>query len=305
MGIVLYEMLAGRRPFIGEHAMSVLFAIHSQPPEPLDLAAVGAPSELQSVIEGALAKDPAERYASAGEFAAALRELRGETVASAPVRRWPLWVAAGAVLVAIIAVVALGGRDRGPKRDHELAVQHNELAQDFMDEGEFTQARMEFRKSILADPEYPVPWNNLALMAKAEGNLQEADSLLHEALSRDSEYAFALLNLGDLRWDQGDYEAAETAYRAALQYDPVLVPAWNNLASLMILQKRLEEAQPALDEGTALEPDNPALLRNLARLRELRGDPEGAKEAWERVLQLGDPAQQAEAREALTRLGGD
>ena len=73
-GAILFEMLAGRPPFGGATIVDVLHAtVHDQPP-----ALTGSPviSAVDRVIRRALAKRPADRFASADELANALRELR-------------------------------------------------------------------------------------------------------------------------------------------------------------------------------------------------------------------------------------
>jgi serine/threonine protein kinase len=60
-GIVLYEMLAGRTPFVGGHPLAVLRRQVEQPPPPIP----GAPAELWAQIESLLAKDPLSRPGSA------------------------------------------------------------------------------------------------------------------------------------------------------------------------------------------------------------------------------------------------
>jgi eukaryotic-like serine/threonine-protein kinase len=72
MGIVLYEMLAGQAPYTGSDPISVAVA-HTREPVP-DLAAAlpHVSGDLAAVITRALAKDPAHRYADAGELRHAL-----------------------------------------------------------------------------------------------------------------------------------------------------------------------------------------------------------------------------------------
>jgi tRNA A-37 threonylcarbamoyl transferase component Bud32 len=75
VGVVLYEMLSGKRPFEGTSTISVaLHILKEDPPPPRApeaLPAVAAP--LRAVVARALAKDPDHRYPSAGAFAGALR----------------------------------------------------------------------------------------------------------------------------------------------------------------------------------------------------------------------------------------
>lgn len=71
LGVVLFEMLTGRVPFAGQSQASVLHAIvHADPPRPRRINGRITP-EVEAVILRALSKDPARRYASAGQLAAA------------------------------------------------------------------------------------------------------------------------------------------------------------------------------------------------------------------------------------------
>ncbi len=73
LACVVYEMLAGEPPFTGATAQAVTarHAAHSVPP--LRTVRPEVPLETEAVLRRALAKEPGERYASAEEFAAALR----------------------------------------------------------------------------------------------------------------------------------------------------------------------------------------------------------------------------------------
>ena len=73
LGVVLYEMLVGERPFVAETPIGVLLK-HLQDPAPSILEArPDLPPAVGPVIARVLVKDPAERYASAGELARAFR----------------------------------------------------------------------------------------------------------------------------------------------------------------------------------------------------------------------------------------
>ncbi|HEX4460780.1 MAG TPA: protein kinase [Polyangia bacterium] len=74
LGIMLYELVTGRRPFVRKDPIEVVKDhLHTPPPSPRTL---GAPisSELEAVILRALAKDPAARWQTADEFSRALAE---------------------------------------------------------------------------------------------------------------------------------------------------------------------------------------------------------------------------------------
>jgi eukaryotic-like serine/threonine-protein kinase len=76
VGVMLYEMLAGRLPFEGDSAVSVALKHLSEPPPPLVHFRPDVDTALESVVMAALAKDPAQRWQSAEEFAAALSTVR-------------------------------------------------------------------------------------------------------------------------------------------------------------------------------------------------------------------------------------
>ena len=73
LGVMLYEMATGHRPFEQRTAAATIAAILRDPPPPLDRAAL--PPPLQWLIERCLAKNPSGRYASTREIATALAGL--------------------------------------------------------------------------------------------------------------------------------------------------------------------------------------------------------------------------------------
>jgi serine/threonine protein kinase len=64
LGIVIYEMLAGKIPFDGETTVSILLKHVSEQPPPIH----GLPTPLQRVLDKALAKNPSERYQTPLKF---------------------------------------------------------------------------------------------------------------------------------------------------------------------------------------------------------------------------------------------
>jgi serine/threonine protein kinase len=84
LGVVLYEMLVGERPFVAETPIGVLLQHLQDPPPSVLEARPDLPLAVGGVVARALAKEPDERYASAGELARAFREAFFGSNASAP-----------------------------------------------------------------------------------------------------------------------------------------------------------------------------------------------------------------------------
>jgi serine/threonine protein kinase len=78
LGVILYELAAGRVPFEGQSGTDVLASILTTEPVPLQRHSPDIPSELQRIVRKALRKDPEERYQLAKELALDLKNLRRE-----------------------------------------------------------------------------------------------------------------------------------------------------------------------------------------------------------------------------------
>jgi tetratricopeptide (TPR) repeat protein len=76
LGVVLYEMIAGHRPFEGATTTDILAVILHREPPSLLLYRSDAPAELERIVEKALAKEREERYHSAKDLAVDLKRLK-------------------------------------------------------------------------------------------------------------------------------------------------------------------------------------------------------------------------------------
>ena len=76
LGAVLYEMLAGRPPFGGEHPQAIIHAILNSDPAPLGGLCRGLPAGLEATVTRALARRPELRYQRVADLAADLARVR-------------------------------------------------------------------------------------------------------------------------------------------------------------------------------------------------------------------------------------
>jgi serine/threonine protein kinase/dienelactone hydrolase len=113
LGVVLYEMLAGRRPFAGDNDIALLRAIREEQPVPIGRLRSDAPVALTQTVAKALQKEPKARCASARELLQQVEAVLSSTVGRSdgavqkrpkPNRRLLVGVAA-----ALLLAVAAGG----------------------------------------------------------------------------------------------------------------------------------------------------------------------------------------------------
>jgi serine/threonine-protein kinase len=123
LGVVLYEMTTGRRPFTGDSSVAVLASILKDTPPPVTTVNPHLPQQLDRIIRHSLAKTLDCRYQTSRDFRNDLEELKHEidadhaktiarpsSLARADPRRakaWLLTIAATAAAVAIMAAVAM------------------------------------------------------------------------------------------------------------------------------------------------------------------------------------------------------
>ena len=132
LGVVLYEMLAGRLPFRGEHDQAVIYAILKEPPKPLSAGRPEIPASVEQVVGKALEKNPDQRYQSVEELIDDLRSIaegiEPERIRArrrkAKLRRWMRvgLLGGAAVLLVLLSVIALKLFTGGPHAIETLAV---------------------------------------------------------------------------------------------------------------------------------------------------------------------------------------
>ena len=139
LGVILYNMVTGHRPFQGTSAVTVCYKVANAEPLPATSFDLALPPEIDAVISKAIAKDPAERFQRGEEFATAIREVRqqisggGRTRVPArkeltsPRKATPAGVTATA-RVRVAASTAQGPSDANPDAQPELTKPYLVLA---------------------------------------------------------------------------------------------------------------------------------------------------------------------------------
>jgi len=89
MGVILYEMLGGERPFRGEYEQAIIYSILNETPTPLRKVNPSVPAGLERVVHQALARKPDDRYQTMADMRKDLEAVADgrETVSAEHVRR--------------------------------------------------------------------------------------------------------------------------------------------------------------------------------------------------------------------------
>jgi len=114
MAAVLYEMLAGEPPHSGASVKTVIARLLTERPTRLRVIRDTVPEGVDAAVTKALAKLPADRYATVGDFARALATPAMPRRRSARLRRWISMTIGGAAGVAAIAAALILARQPGP-----------------------------------------------------------------------------------------------------------------------------------------------------------------------------------------------
>jgi serine/threonine protein kinase len=143
LGVMLYEMLAGRRPFEGATASDVMAAVLTNEPVPLVEIAPGIPITLWKIVRRCLEKEPGRRFQSASDLAFALEELKASSdfspnvkAAKIPQQRariaarilnrlrngWRRWILAPAAAILTLATIVAAVAYLRNQPEEELAL---------------------------------------------------------------------------------------------------------------------------------------------------------------------------------------
>ncbi|AKI99597.1 High-affnity carbon uptake protein Hat/HatR [Archangium gephyra] len=140
LGAILYHLLAGSRPYDGTTSDQVLARVMKGPPPPLASLLESIPRDLQAIVTKAMARDPAERYATAREMAEDLRRFQTGQIVGAYeysrmelLRRFVRRYRAAVTFLLVLAVL-------GAESVREIRAERD-TAQAAYDELRLTQAR--------------------------------------------------------------------------------------------------------------------------------------------------------------------
>jgi len=118
LGVILYEMISGKTPFLGEYMQAMAYSILNEEPKPLGALRPEVPACLANIVVRALAKNPADRYQSMNDLAANLKaaaegtqpiKARAKRFATSRFSRKALCLSAAVGALAFLLALDIGG----------------------------------------------------------------------------------------------------------------------------------------------------------------------------------------------------
>ena len=259
LGVVMYELLSGKRPFRAEDDDGLVESIRSDDVTPIISLRPDVPAALANTIERCLRKSPADRYSSAEEFCAALREQTNNPEAYA---------------LYLQGRYAWGERTR-PGLEQALAYFRGALDRD-----------PSFARAHASMAEAYVNMSNFGYMGTAEA-LARADVSANRAISLDASLAEAYTTRGFVSASRGAYSDAERDFAKALSVNPSYPWTHQYYALLLLMLGRLKEATAQLRACVELDPLSLPANATLGIVDMMQGRNSEARAQFEHAVTLG------------------
>jgi len=320
-GVILYEMLAGRRPFAGTTLSEVLRELHFSEPPALDSLRHDVPEPLRAIVTKALEKKPADRFPNMSEVAVA---LSGETPANAPtvVTAAPARHVAvssarpvGRLAMAGVAMVLIAGlagaaawRSRAPAATvadaassaatdptgaYELTQSAAALLARLDRDGNADRAIALLERALARDPNSAIAYAHLATAYLRKQQitpdpqwLKLARDNAQRAVSLNADLAAGRSAMGFVDLQSGERAEAEAAFRRATELDPLNPLPHIGLAMNFVAQNRDGEADAEFRKAIEVGPQEWRAHAEYASFFYQRARYDEALARWEAALKI-------------------
>jgi tetratricopeptide (TPR) repeat protein len=223
-GIMLFEMITGRRPFAGRSLKDLRRLHRSEPIPPLD----GADPELEAIVKNCLAKDPAERFPSFGV-------LRDE-------------------LAKVYARLACEDAPHSAEGLELDALQLVNKAANLVNLGRLDEALTVYDCAIQVYPDSATAWLGKGIGCGASGEFEESLSCLDRAIEIDPELGLAWSEKALVLAQLDHFEEAITCGEKAIELSPKVDIVWWNVGRVYVQDFKFEKAVECLSRAVTLNP---------------------------------------------------
>jgi serine/threonine protein kinase len=222
-GVMLYQMLTGRLPFLGKSWVELRELHRTQPPPPLEQVSV---PKLERVLSTCLAKGPGQRFATfetvREELAAVYKDVTGELPP-----------------------------DCRPGGDAN-ALQLTNKANSLIYFKQFEAARACVEHALSLNPLLALAWATKGELLSAQNQREEAHLCYDRCLELNPKHAMAWTFKGQFHMEKGQMQEALSCFDRAVEADPEFWPAWMARGLPLMSLGRMEESRVSMDRGEAL-----------------------------------------------------
>ncbi len=228
-GVMLYEMLAGIRPFYGKTREEIRDSHFRSTPAPVSSLRPDVPPSVEALIGRCLQKNPDDRFSS---FTTLHHELT--RILHQEFRQ----------------VIPL------PSREQLTISELNERGAAFFNLGKYNQALACFNQVVKSDPGHETAWANRGVTLAELGFYNEALVSFDRALAIRPESARILTNKGLTLFELGRYQESAVCYDRAVKIDPLLEEVWRYRAEVLNELGQYEQAYYAALKARQLDPED-------------------------------------------------
>jgi serine/threonine protein kinase len=305
-GVMLYQMVSGELPFVGQ-TWQELEILHKtqQPPSLHD-----TDRRLADLIQICLAKDPASRFSNFVQVRDCLGALY-ESIAGSPPPVPPKGTALSAIEL----------NNKGSSLDHlgrrsesiacyDLALQLDPLlVSAWFNKGgalfasrQVVEALVCYERALELNPKSEQVWSNKGVALKTLGKIQDAIACYDRALQFNPRYPNAWVNRGVALKALGKPDEALVCYERALRLDPADANAWTNKGNVLYALGRPGEAVTCYDRALALSSLLDLTWLNKGIAVGALGRHEEALSCYERAIEINRGLEQAWLLAGMTRV---
>jgi serine/threonine protein kinase/lipopolysaccharide biosynthesis regulator YciM len=279
-GVILYEMLTGRRAFRGDSAIEVMSAILKEEPPEINWVNSKVPPQLERIVRRCLEKQPAERFQTASDLRFALEALTTpsmsqiDTLAEMPARKarafvpQPLARRYKIIIPALLIILGLGY---------------------------LLSTWRPFQPSMPQPSAKAMPWYVIGTQALRDGSYHQASNYLQKAIEIDAQFSLAHARLAEAlaELDYSDESNRELLLVSSQVPDRSRLAAFDRLTLEAIQDTAVRDLPAAIDCYKRMIKLAPAAERahvylDLGRAYEKSDEPDKAIECYSKALEY-DP----------------